>query len=110
MKIYKRSSLVTIAALVVALGMPAIGSAALGGAEQYEVSVGFSDLDLSQDKGVSTLYARLRSAASRACGPTSIAELGSIERVVENKQCFNSLMDKAVAQINDDKLTTIHNS
>lgn len=110
MKEFKRGSFVASAALILALGMPAIGSAALEGssAGQYEVNVTFSDLDLSQDAGVSALYKRLRTAAYRACGSRSVAELGSIERASANRQCFDSFLSRAVGQIGNDKLARMH--
>ena len=112
MKNAKRGSFVAATALIVALGMPAIGSAALedNAAEQYEVNVSFSDLDLTQDSGVSTLYQRLRVAATQACGSTSVSELGSIQRAGANKQCFDSFLSKAVSQIGNDKLARFHSS
>ena len=112
MKRVKRGSFVAATALIVALGMPAIVSAALESStsEQYEVSVKFNDLDLTQDSGVTVLYQRLRRAATRACGSTSVSELGSIQRVSSNKQCFNSFLSKAVTQIGNDQLARIHAS
>ena len=112
MKRVKRGSFVAATALIVALGMPAIGSAALEGSasEQYKINVNFNDLDLNQDSGVSVLYQRLRTAATRACGSTSVSELGSIQRASTNRQCFDSFISKAVTQIGNDKLASIHTS
>ncbi len=111
MKAKKRVGMVATTALVIALGVPAIGSAALStGSGVYEISVTYSDLDLTSDSGVESLYTRLRYAALRACGTTSVTELGSIEKAVDNKRCQSEFMTSAVAKVNNEKLSDRHES
>jgi UrcA family protein len=94
----------------VALGAPAIGSAAFEGniAEESDINVNYNDLDLSEDKGVNALYQRLQWAATRVCGSTSVSELGSIEEASENRQCYRNVLNSAVAEIGNDRLSQIH--
>jgi UrcA family protein len=112
MKVIKKASVLSAAALIVTLGVPTLASANLEGLanENFEVSVNFSDLDLTDDSGVVALYQRLRSAAYRACGSTSVFELGSIEQAGENRQCFQAFINNAVSQIGNEKLTSYHTS
>ena len=88
MKVKKRVGITAISLCAVALAVPAIGFAALNSTtEKYEISITYGDLDLTRKAGVQTLYHRLTSAATKACGSTSFSELGSIKWVVENKRC-----------------------
>jgi UrcA family protein len=95
---------------VVALGLPAISSAGVldSGAENGKISVSYADLDLTQSSGVVTLYSRLKSAAKHACGTTSLIEAGSVQRVQQSKACYNSLLGRAVAKLENERLSAIH--
>lgn len=111
MKVKKRVGITAISLCAVALAVPAIGFGALNGTtEKYEISVTFGDLDLTRKAGVQTLYNRLTSAATKACGSTSFSELGSIKRVVENKRCQSDFMSRAIAKVNNDLLSDLHES
>jgi UrcA family protein len=82
MKAFKRVRFAAAAAaLVVALGAPAIGSAAFEGniAEESDINVNYNDLDLSEDKGVNALYQRLQWAATRVCGSTDPQRIKSTD-------------------------------
>ena len=110
MKVSKRViGLVTLVA-VVALGSPAISSAGVldSGAQNGKISVSYADLDLTQSSGVVTLYSRLKTAAKNACGSTSLIEAGSVQRVQQSKACYNGLLDRVVAKLENEQLSAIH--
>lgn len=100
-----------IAFAVVVLSFPAIAGATpiVSGAGQSAVRVSYADLDLSSEAGLTTLYQRLRSATDAVCGPRrSLREAGSLQRLINNRHCYNDLLDKLVAKANNAKLDEIH--
>lgn len=97
--------------MIVALGMPTISTAALtNGLEDYNVKITYTDLDLSRDAGIISLYSRLKNAARKACGPSSLLEAGSVRRLTQNKACQDDFLSRAIAQIDNSKLSELHNS
>jgi len=112
MKELKRVKGLVALVSVVALGLPAISSAGVidSGSRNARIEVSYADLDLTKSAGITTLYGRLKSAAEHACGPLSLLEAGSVERVLQNKACYNSLLTRAVAQLENDQLSAIHRS
>lgn len=65
-----------------------------------------SDLDLSKNTDVATLYARIKSAAVQACGTDVVT--GSRLPSDSKKQCMAQAVDGAVAQINNTSLSAYH--
>ena len=65
-----------------------------------------SDLDLSKNADVATLYARIRSAAQKACG----ADVVTGSRLVSHgmRQCVGQAVDGTVAQMNNPTLSAYH--
>ncbi len=76
--------------------------------EDTAASVSYSDLDLSTEAGLVTLYKRLQGTSDAVCGPRSLGEAGSFEQLTFNKQCYRDVLTKAVAKINNAKLDEIH--
>ena len=70
------------------------------------LSLRVSDLDLSKSADVATLYARIKSAASQACGADVVT--GSRLHSSDLKQCMTQAVDGAVQQINNTSLTAYH--
>jgi len=101
-----------LAVAILAIGSPAVGSASLTTAsrEEVQLSVNFADLDLNAPAGIDRLYARLKSAAYRACGPTSLLTAGSLDAVVSNKTCARELLDSAVQKVDNAALSKRHSS
>ena len=62
-----------------------------------------SDLDLSKSADVATLYNRIRSAASQACGTDIVT--GSRLPTSSKKQCMNDAVNTAVTHINNPSLS-----
>lgn len=64
--------------------------------------VSFSDLDLSRDVGVATLYSRIKSAAREVCDPLDVWTL----RLLRQKfDCREDAIGRAVADVNSPALT-----
>ena len=69
--------------------------------------VHFSDLNLSSDAGIRTLYQRIRGAAQRVCGDAD----RSLRLEQPNYQtCVRKAVDDAVSQVNKPALTAMHRS
>lgn len=81
-----------------------------GNATEQTVRVAYHDLDIQSPDGAKQLYARLKRASTTACGVDSYVVLGSIERVMESKQCYRETLDRFVERIDSDALERLHNS
>ena len=92
-----RTFFVTV--VVTTMAIPAIAGATpfINEADRAAVRVSFADLDLSNEAGLATLYARLRSASQAVCGSRSLIEAGSLEQLAANKRCFDSALSKLSA-------------
>jgi UrcA family protein len=107
-KLYK-SLLATI--VVVALGAPAIASAdARSELQGRSVKVSYADLNLEKQEGAKALYRRLQQASKQACDVGSLHEEGSVKRLGEARQCYNSALTKAVQKVDNELVSQIHNS
>ena len=74
-----------------------------GGAETRSQVIGYSDLDLSNPQGASTLIGRINGAAERVCAPSpafgaSFQERADYQRCVQqaNGQAVNGLGNRTV--------------
>lgn len=65
-----------------------------------------SDLDLSRQAGVETLYARLDAAAKSVCGPRQHAR--ELYRHREWKECYSGALGEAVDDVGHQGLTEYH--
>ncbi len=100
-----------IASAIFVLGIPAIASAMPHISDQGDtvVRVSYADLNLSTEAGLVTLYKRIKGAANRACGPRySYRDAGSFQQLRDNKQCYNDVLSKFVAKVNNARLDKIH--
>ncbi len=99
-----------IASAVVVLSIPAIAGAVphVNDAGQVVARVSYADLDLSSEAGLLTLYRRLQTESRSACGTHNYRKAGSIKQLRNNKQCYNDLLSKLVAKVNNAKLDEIH--
>lgn len=70
-----------------------------------QVSVVYSQTDLSSTHGVQTLYARLKSAARHVCPEVEIRNLAG---AVSAKQCYQTALAQAVQKVRRPELTTLH--
>jgi UrcA family protein len=100
-------------AAVVAASVLAFGCAAMGGrvqagepAQSHTSIVNYGELNLDTEQGAKVLYARLRSAARNVCSSFETRNL------IEKKYwqgCFDKAVACAVAQINNTRVTALHN-
>ena len=100
-----------IASAILAMAIPAMASASsfINDEGKLVVQVSYADLNLSTEAGLVALYKRLQKASSAACGPRrSLLGAGSLERLRRNKQCYDGLLSKLVAKVNNAKLDEIH--
>ena len=96
--------------LCLILSLPAMVTAVVMQNETTTVSV--SDLNLSNEKGIETLYQRLTIAASKVCGSKDFSRTGyRIESWKSKKQyeaCFTEALNSGVQRINNERLTALH--
>jgi UrcA family protein len=67
--------------------------------------VGYSDLDLSRDSGVATLYSRISSAARSVCEPLDVMMLKVLR---ERYDCRQDAVARAVSDVNSPALTSYY--
>ncbi len=84
------------------------GEARHAGSANRAVVVSYADLDLTSTAGASTLYARLESAASKACGHEPTASLWELNRMAAYEACYEHALAKAVNQVDNDTLHALH--
>ncbi len=70
--------------------------------------VRFSDLNLSSDEGVRTLYQRIRGAARKVC--SDAADRGGSLKEPTYYACVSKAVDDAVSQVNKPALTAMHHT
>ncbi len=70
--------------------------------------VTFSELDLSKQAGVETLYERIRSAARMVCGADD-HRTRSLSTRQAAKECYNKALDDGVRSIGNPRLDALHN-
>jgi UrcA family protein len=71
-----------------------------------DVVVQYADLDLASEEGAQALYARLSSAASRACGNTPMAWEHKARK--DFKACFERKLEKAVGKVGHPNVQAVH--
>jgi UrcA family protein len=97
--------------IVFALGVPAIAAADdSGGLKGVAVKVSYADLNLEKHEGAKDLYQRLQQASKDACGFRSLREEGSARGMSEARQCYRDTLSEAVAEVDNELVTQIHNS
>jgi UrcA family protein len=98
---------VTVAAI--AFSVPAVASADSG--PQFKGTsekVQYSDLDIRKREGAEQLYRRLQAASKRVCGVEPLKVTGSIEGFAQARRCYRQSLDAAVAKLDNDTVTKIH--
>lgn len=82
------------------------GAAAPAAGHYDDVVVGFSDLDLDSVAGNKVLYARLVSAAERACGDAPSTR--DLERKAQYRRCVQSTLNRAVDKVGRHEVQALH--
>ena len=98
-----------VVATIVVLGLP-VAALANGDSEIIGKSekVSFADLNVEKEVGAKQLYRRLQQASKRVCGVESLTKVGSLREMSRAKSCYKNSLDSAVAEINSEALTEIH--
>jgi UrcA family protein len=99
MNAFKLKIAVALATLVAGAGARADNAV-----ETNSLSVEFTRAELSSEQGTQALYARMGTAARAVCGAKSavLAELAQWQR------CRIDALDRAVADVNDARLSALH--
>lgn len=93
--------------VTVCLAALAMSAQAVKAADDFQVNVRFSDLDLARTDGAATLYARIHSAAERVCAPLSGRRLDENQRY---RVCVGDALARAVADVHQPTLTEYYQS
>jgi UrcA family protein len=67
----------------------------------------YGDLKLDSASGVEALYGRIKSAARTVCNE-SVSDLEFPEARVQWQECFKDSIARAIAQVNNERLTALH--
>ena len=98
-----RATRTGLAALAVCTCLVAHGAPAAQAVKMQAVS--YADLDLSKPAGAQTLYKRIKAAARVVCGP---ADHYSYMTPKAFRECFETAIADAVAQVDRPSLTALH--
>jgi UrcA family protein len=84
--------------IMLALAIPAIASADIESNQLAEnkVSVTYNANDTSTNYGRVELERQIRSAAEKVCGSRHLRQPGSVGQAVENRNCYNKAVKKAL--------------
>lgn len=103
----KTNILATMIALAATTGFAATAQAGDASAGHYEsVVVSYSDLDLNTAAGNKALYARLSSAAERACGRTPATR--DLELKAQYRSCVENKLNRAVDKVGSHEMHALH--
>jgi UrcA family protein len=72
-----------------------------------EVTVQYSDLNVSTPRGASALYGRIRTAAEGVCSPLSHGDLAS---KMHRDACVNQSIAAAVSKVNQEAVFAVYNA
>ena len=93
------------------LGAFALNTAVAADADSKSVNTGYiavsyADLNMASNEGIDTLYRRIKLAAHKVCGVDNMRVTLDIVRV--NRACVIGAMDGAISDVNDARLTHLH--
>jgi UrcA family protein len=101
------------------LGAFTLNAAVAGDAERNSantttIAVSYADLNMASPAGVDVLYRRIKSAAHKVCGvdkmqssPVSVMRFYQ-PMVRRNKACVANAIDNAISDVNNFRLTHLH--
>jgi hypothetical protein len=93
-----------LAAIAVCTCLVSFSAAADPGVKS--ISVSYADLDLSKPAGTQTLYARIKAAARRVCGPVDNYTFVTPSKTF--RKCYEKSIADAVVQVDRPSLTALH--
>ena len=106
----KQSKLAKAMGLATLVGMLCLPGAVLADTEFKGRSekVNYSDLNIDKKEGVEALYRRLKQASKRVCGLDSLRVSGGVREISRSRACYRETLDEAVAEIESEELSSIH--
>jgi UrcA family protein len=102
-----RNSVITACVFSVLSGMSAVGTAHIPAVSIQSMRVSYADLNLNKADDAQTLYTRLRRTAENVCEDN---RRKSLREMIDERECKTFALDKAVKDVGNQKLTTIHQS
>ena len=72
-----------------------------------EVSVFYSQAELSSAHGRARIERQIRQAAGQVCGERSLRAAGSLQNVTANKACYNDAVENAMNTLNGMAVTSL---
>ena len=100
-----RNTLTAAVVFSVLSGFSALGTANIPELSIDSVRVSYADLNLSVTEDAETLYARLRRTAENVCQET---RRKSLNEMIDERECTERALDKAVQEVAHVQLTAIH--
>ena len=102
-----RNIFIGAAAIAALAGSAALFAATDANSVQHSVAVRYAGLNANSTEGASALYARLRSAATAACGTAPGRGLAAVS---DFNACRSDALSEAVARVGSRTLTALHRS
>lgn len=88
-------------ALIAMVSIPALASAEVkvSNVTAGAVKISYSSEDLLNEYGRSELEQQIRQAADRVCGPRQLRSAVSLERMMNNRNCYSKAVEDAMRSI-----------
>lgn len=117
MKTFTKKSVLSAAAMTLALGISAQASAeqvdetfVQGNHEgSQSITIQYTATELANDDGLENLYGQIKRAARQVCGPTGLREAGGLNIASRNRECYEEAVSAAVSQVGSEQLASISN-
>lgn len=75
-------------------------------AEAQQVTVNYTDLDLTSPAGQKVLYSRISNAAEAVCGAADLRRAGSLAQASKNQDCYRDSLSRALSKVNESVVAT----
>lgn len=85
-------------------GVTEVTASAITNAQQ--VTVNYTDLDLTSPAGQKVLYSRISNAAEAVCGAADLRRAGSLVQASKNQDCYRDSLSRALSKVNESVVAT----
>jgi UrcA family protein len=102
----KRTSV--LLACAAAIATPLLAAAPNGQGHKPITTVSYDKTNLANPQAQAELYARLKEESRKICGSSDIIMTGSVERSVNNDECYEGTLAAAVQRLDDPGVTALH--
>jgi UrcA family protein len=103
-----KSAATVIAAVAITSSAIATVDCSSHGDAASTLTVDESDLDLSENSGLTTLYRRIQNAAANSCDPGGQAQVLPLYNRPDSGDCFSDTLNAALVSYGSLPLTLIH--